>query len=355
MKNISDVDVNFKIQTNIEKDNIIFYNALSDPFKIYGLIYENCKFRRIPEKVAASVSEDVYFLHANTAGGRVRFKTDSSYVAIRAYMENVGKMPHFALVGSAGFDLYVNNVYFGSFEPPFSIENGYESILEIGNVGMADIMINFPLYSDVSKLYIGVESNAHIEKPLEYQDEAPIVYYGSSITQGGCASRPGTCYQGIISRKLNIDYINLGFSGSAKAEDEIADYIKKLDMSILVYDYDHNAPTVEHLRDTHEKMFNIVRSANPKLPIIMMSRPKFYLNDEEKERLEIIKKTYKNALVSGDNNVYFVGGDKLTQLCGNEGTVDNCHPTDFGFASMADALCDVISEIYKKKVRDNQS
>ena len=171
------------------------------------------------------------------------------------------------------------------------------------------------------------------------------MYYGSSITQGGCASRPGMSYQAIVSRRFDYDYINLGFSGNAKAEDTIIDYIKNLDMSIFIYDYDHNAPTVEHLANTHEKMFKAIREAHPNLPIIMMSRPKFKLTDLEEQRLEIIKTTYNNAIASGDKNVYLITGKELTALCGNEGTVDNCHPTDFGFASMAKAVGDVIEKI----------
>ena len=149
-------------------------------------------------------------------------------------------------------------------------------------------------------------------------------------------------YQAIISRTFNYDYINLGFSGSAKAEDEMIEYIKNLDMSIFVYDYDHNAPTIEHLEKTHEKMFKAIREKNPLLPVIIMSRPKHFLTAEEKVRRGIIETTYKNAISSGDKNVYFLDGEALTLLCKDSGTVDNCHPTDFGFASIAKALSDVI-------------
>ena len=152
-------------------------------------------------------------------------------------------------------------------------------------------------------------------------------------------------YQAIISRRFDYDYINLGFSGNAKAEDSIADYIKNLDMSLFVYDYDHNAPTVEHLANTHEKMFKAIREKHPLLPIIIMSRPKYYLTDEEKISRNIIETTYNNAVSAGDKNVYFIDGKALTRLCKDSGTVDNCHPTDFGFASMAKALSKVIADI----------
>lgn len=344
MSGISKIDKNFEVKTNIEKDDIRFYNADGKPFKVYGVFNENGKYRRMPEAVAKRVSEGVYALHANTAGGRVKFATDSKYVAIHAVMDGLGKMPHFALTGSMGFDLYVGDVYTRTFVPPFNAENGYESIVEFEDSALREITINFPLYSNVCELYIGLQKGAEIKEGAPYKNEKPIVYYGSSITQGGCASRPGTCYQSIISRRFNYDFVNLGFSGNAKAEDEIAEYIKNLDMSIFVYDYDHNAPTVEHLLATHEKMFKAVRSANPHLPVIMMPRPKFYLTPEQEKRRSIIETTYKNALKAGDKNVYFIGNGELTAMCLNEGTVDDCHPTDFGFASMAKAIGDVMEK-----------
>ena len=343
---ISKIDNNFSAKCGVSsKSDIKFYNVENPPFKIYGIYKENGFFRRMPEEVAENVSEGVYHLHTNTAGGRVRFRTDSPYVAIRATMSNIGKMPHFALAGSAGFDLYIDNVYVNTYVPPYNIENGYEDCIDVGCGGLRDITVNFPLYSNVTELYVGLSDGARIEAPPPYSYEKPIVFYGSSITQGGCASRPGTCYESIVSRYFDCNYINLGFSGNARAEDTMIDYVKGLDMSVFVLDYDHNAPNEEHLRATHEKMFNAVREKHPSLPIIIMSRPKALLNEWETERLDIITKTYKNALSRGDKNVYLLTNKDLTALCGNEGTVDNCHPTDFGFASMAQAVISVLNKI----------
>ena len=345
MFDISRVDTNFAIETKIDKADIKFYKIDEFPFKVYGIFKENGKYRRMPENVAKSVSDGVYRLHSNTAGGRVRFVTDSAYIAIHAKMDGIGKMPNFALTGSAGFDLYADNYYVKTFFPPFDIEDGYESVIEFSKKDQREITINFPLYSNVTELYIGLEADALLKEARPYKNTVPIVYYGSSITQGGCASRPGMSYQAIVSRNFDYDYINLGFSGNAKAEDEMIEYIKSLDMSIFVYDYDHNAPTVQHLENTHEKMFKAVRKQKPDLPIIMMSRPKKILTEEEKTRRAIIETTYQNALSVGDKNVYFIDGEALTAFCEDAGTVDNCHPTDFGFTSMAKALTEVLRNI----------
>ena len=345
MSNISKIDSNFAIETRINKKGIRFHKIDEFPFKVYGVFRENGKYRRMPESVAKSVSTGVYVLHSNTAGGRVRFVTDSPYIAIYAKMDGLGKMSHFALTGSIGFDLYVDNYYAKTFVPQFEIKDGYESIIELEKKELREITINFPLYSNVCELYVGLQEDSFLAEAKPYKNAKPIVYYGSSITQGGCASRPGMAYQSIVSRNFDYDYINLGFSGGAKAEDEMIEYIKNLDMSIFVYDYDHNAPTVEHLEKTHEKMFKAIRETNPLLPVIIMSRPKHFLNEEEKIRRKIIETTYLNAVSAGDENVYFIDGEALTELCKDSGTVDNCHPTDFGFASMAKALTEVIAQI----------
>ena len=344
MTDIAELDRNFEIKTNIDKEDIRFYSADKLPFKVYGVYRENDRYCRLPEVVAKKVNSGVHEFYDATAGGRVRFITDSSYVAIYANMDKCIKGSHFAVTGCSGFDLYVNDSYAKTFIPPFDVTDNYERIVEFKTNEIREITINFPLYSAVRDLHIGLEESATIKEAPPYKNNAPVVYYGSSITQGGCASRPGSCYEAIISRRFNIDYINLGFSGSARGEDEIANYIKDLDMSLFVYDYDYNAPSVEHLQNTHERMFKIIRNANPTLPIIIMSRPKYYLEEDEKERLNIIETTYKKALSEGDNNVYLIRGSELVAACKNEGTVDGAHPTDYGFACMAQVLGDFIEK-----------
>ena len=155
MSQIERIDTNFRVETNIDKADIKFYDVNTQPFKIYGVFYENGKFRRMPESVAKQVSNGVYSLHTNTSGGRIRFKTNSPYVAISANLENIGRMPHFALSGSAGFDLYEKKggeKYLGTFIPPYDMDDGYEAIIELGSSKMRDLTINLPLYTDVNEL-----------------------------------------------------------------------------------------------------------------------------------------------------------------------------------------------------------
>ncbi len=346
---IEDIDKNFKIETKIEREGLVFRDVLDAPFKVHGLMHIDGKYRRLPEEVAKETNPGVHGLHANTAGGRLRFKTNSPFVAIKAIMPTYYKWVHFPMTGSSAFDLYLDNNYYRTFVPPLEIGEGYESVHDLDGK-MHEILIHFPLYSEVSHLYIGLKDGCEILEADPYKTELPVVYYGSSITQGGCASRPGMSYQSILSRRFNCEQLNLGFSGSAKGEQVMADYIAGLEMSVFVQDYDCNAPTNEHLMATHEKFFLTIRDKHPDLPVIFAPRPHVVddsFGNYAGQRAAIIEKTYNDALKRGDKNVYYVDNAALTALCGNEGTVDNTHPTDFGFVSMANAFGNVFEKILK--------
>ena len=348
---IDEIDKNFKVETELDLPKLKFYDPRLEPFTIYGVFFEDGQYRRMPDAVAETVNDGVKTLARQTAGGRIKFKTNSSYVAIHTKCSG-SFAPHFSLTGTSGFDIYYGKKekFAGTVIPKW--DGGcpeYEGRYIFGERRMREITVNLPLYCPVFEVYIGLEEDAKLEKTDGYKYEKPIVYYGSSITQGGCASRPGNCYQAFITRALSTNYINLGFSGSARGEDTIAEYISELDMSIFVYDYDHNAPTVEHLEATHEKMFKTIRAANPDLPVVFLSRPRYYLTNDEKRRMEIVKKTYERALANGDKNVYFIPGPTLMKFAKDNGTVDSAHPTDLGFFSMAKVLTPLIKQILKSK------
>lgn len=352
MPDIAKIDKNFNIETTIKQTGIRFYNIDEPPFCIYGVFKEKGMYRRIPEDVAEKVSEGVLLLSKNTAGGRVRFVTDSPYVAIYVKMGEFFRMSHFSLIGSAGLDMYVREngkeIYSGTFQPPYDMSDSFESKIEFKNNiyekpqrKIREITINMPTYAGVREMYIGLDENSVVQAPSPYINEKPIVYYGHSITQGGCVSRPGYVYSSILSRRFHCDFINLGFSGSAKGENAIAEYIAGLDMKLLVYDYDHNAPSPNFLRDTHENMFKIIRKAQPDLPIIMLTTtPKLQYAGSNEERVEIIYSTYQNALQKGDKNVYFLNASTVCdESDGPAGaTVEGSHLNDIGFQCLANAL-----------------
>lgn len=347
MSDLAKIDSNFAVKTSLDVEGVKFYNVQDDPISIHGVFYENGKFRRMPEAVAKTVSNGVHKLHARAAGGRVRFTTNSPYVAIKVTMNYEGHSSTMTLASCAGFDLYVGKKeeYFNTFVPPVNVTDGYESVLHFPDARQRHITINFPHGGEITGLYIGLDEKATLKKAPEYKIQTPIVFYGSSITQGFCASRPGNAYVTMVCRALQADFVNLGFAGNAKAEDAIAEYVKGLDMSLFVYDYDYNAPNVEHLRNTHQKMFQAVRDAHPDTPIVILSRPKYHRNQNEDKRLKVVRKTYEDAIAAGDQNVYFIEGKALMKHAKNDGTVDNCHPNDLGFSSMASVLTKLLKTI----------
>lgn len=329
-----------------------FRNCLEEPFQICGVIRPSEKypyFQRIPQDVADTISPNVAHLTRKTAGGRVRFCTDSAAIAIRVELMPFSRMPHFSILGTTGLDLYADNVCVGAFVPPFDVDEGYEQDIQLDGKKMRQITINMPLYGGIRNLEIGLEPGARLLPCPPYRLPVPVVYYGSSITQGGCASRPGTAYEHVISRRLDCDHINIGLSGNAKGEENMAKHIAGLNMSAFVMDYDYNAPMPEHLEATHSRMFRIIRQAHPLLPVIMISRPAPVLDENGILCREIIRRTFEEAIREGDQNVWFIDGSRMIRSFGGaEGLVDNCHPNDLGFACMAQVIGDRLEKILIK-------
>lgn len=331
-----------------DADGILWYEIKSAPFEIYGLCEPQASgdFCRMPDDVAATVNPGVHRNARHTAGGRVRFTTDSSRLSLRVRMPYVTKFPHMALTGSSSFDVYedtdVGSAYVGVFKISPSVTDGFEMTLKLGERRQRALTVNFPLYSPVSEVMVGLDADATLAGGRKYGGAAlPVVYYGSSITQGACASRPGLAYQAIISRRLDLDFINLGFSGNARAEDTMVEYMASLEMSAFVSDYDHNAPTVDHLRATHLRMYRKIRESHPNIPYIMLSRPDFASHSEadSERRRRVIEDTFRAAREAGDKRVWYIDGEGIYRgfeldAC----TVDNDHPTDLGFMKMADAI-----------------
>ncbi len=352
---IDEIDRNLKVQTTLTEPDIRFYDVRQDPFRIHGLYDAKNEpvFKRMPDSVAQLVNDGVYRLYTNTAGGRVRFRTNSRYVAIKAVLPSVTNFPHMTLAGTAGFDLYLDqagqSTYYKTFMPPVGMKDGYESVVQFPDNADRSLTINFPLYNNVDALYVGLQESATLAAGAPYAHERPVLYYGSSITQGGCASRPGNSYQAIISRRWNCDHINLGFSGSARGEAVMADYIAGQAISAFVCDYDHNAPSTDHLQATHAGFIRIIRARQPALPIILVSKPDFDLASPEcLTRRDIIYTTYRQAVQAGDRNIYFIDGqwlfkDENRDCC----TVDSCHPNDAGFVRMAEVIGQIVGQVLR--------
>ncbi len=348
---IERIDQNFRLRQSICAEDVTVYDLPSQYFSLYGVYFEERAntFVRMDTKVAAQISDGVDVLCRHTAGGRICFSTDSSMIKIAVEYSEFTEMSHMPVTGSGGFSLFEltkgGEKHIANFAPIHQTDKtGFATGVQLGKGGVRNYVLYFPLYNRVDKLSVALDANASLQPLKPYRSVLPILYYGSSITQGGCASRPDHAYQALISKKNNIDFINLGFSGNAKAEKEMVAYLGGIDCSLFVCDYDHNAPTAEYLRATHYSLYKAYRKARPDTPILFLSRPDIYRYDDGEEREKIVRSTYLKAKRQGDKNVYFLSGKSYygKKPCWNF-AVDGCHPTDYGFAVMAE-------QIYKKMV-----
>ena len=355
MSDISKIDSNFKAAV-IDGRETAYYDVTAAPFVLEGFGWQDRPYYRVPGYFTTDeVGGGVLALAKHTSGCCVRFKSDSSFIALRARLHCSCDMNHMPRCGSAGFDLYIKDKN-GKFSFVKAVQpNAQEVDLErlvYPNTpgGMTEYLLNLPLYGGVEKIELGVAPGSHFEAPTPHKIEKPIVFYGSSITQGGCASRPGNAYSNMLCRKLDAPQINLGFSGSGKGEPAFAEAIAKLDMSCFVLDYDHNAPNTEHLTATHETFFKIIREKNPTLPILILSKCDFHDTDDDRARREIIRKTYENAIAAGDKYVAFIDGELLWGVTDRDAcSVDGCHPNDLGFYRMAETIYPVLKKLLKQK------
>ena len=346
MQRIEDIDKNFCAE-NPAFDGMVAYDVTKPPFSLHGVQLCEKGYCRMSEDVAKTVSSSVMELNYHTSGGRLRFKTDSGRIIISVDLGELCHMSHMPLSGSSSFDLYANGEYVSVFRAP-STEDYHKPWAAQMNLpeGENEILINFPLYNKLKSLYVYLERGATLEPAAPYEDRLPIVFYGSSITHGGCASHPGNAYPNMISRALNRDFINLGFSGSCIAEYEMCEYIGALPMSLFVYDYDYNAPTPEFLEGTHERFFKQFRRINSDVPVLMLSAAdNLFGKAVMTRRREIIKRTYENALAAGDKNVYFIDGREFYKEFGlSFCTVDSVHPNDLGFYGFHKVISQFIKE-----------
>lgn len=334
-----------------------FYHITEEPIKIYGLAKadrEKRQFWRLTPEIMEKMPQ-YQFLGKRAVGGRIRFKTDSAYICVRMTLAQTKEDINIPLSGSAGADIYLgkgkDSVFLGYVAPQEHVldEITAEKCFK-KNPNMETVTVNLPRNDLLLDMEIGIDDDAHMEVPEEYSIVKPIVFYGSSITEGGCASRVGNAYTSIVCRWLDADHYNFGFSGSARGEKEFAEYIAALpEIGAFVYDYDHNAESPQQLADTHEPFYKVIRQAHPKIPVVFMSRPDVDKNRADADaRRGIIRKTYENAVMSGDNNVWFLDGGTFFDKEGRaECTVDGTHPNSLGFMRMAQSLYPVLESAIK--------
>ena len=323
---------------------------LTDPaLSLEGLALsdrEGRRYWRLPADVIDQVNSGVSEVAKFPSGARVRFATDSRRIALCAVVGPAGYIKNVGAIGKCGLAGYVDGEWHYVVYPVASDAEEMTGAYDLDGK-MHEHTVYLPLFTPLYDLMIGLDDDTQVKPPRPYAVQKPIVFYGSSITNGASATHAGNAYVSIVCRRLDASFLNLGFSGSARGEESIARYIAGLDMSLFVMDYDHNAPDAAHLEATHERFFRIVREAQPDLPIALISKPDFDIDPEgNAARRAVIRRTYEHALAAGDARVRFIDGETLFGTTERRDClVDGTHPNDLGFRRMANAITPVLREL----------
>lgn len=344
-------DKNLSVENIAFDDTVKLYDITKKPFRLYG----NCDkaeniFSRMPENIAKTVSEGVLDRAKRCAGVRLRFKTNSRRLGIRVKFSKALQFPTQTAISTKGFDVYVDGKYSCSICAQDVASFSYENTIDLKNANEKDIVIYFPYNAVIDEFFIALDKNSEVYAGNDYTIKIPIVFYGSSITHGFCVSRPGNTFTAMLSRRLNADYINLGFSGVCRGEENMAQYLATLEKSVLVCGYDHNEQSLSNLKERHLPFYIKFRETDKESPILFVSSPNSICNGEVMyERMKVVEKTYEYALANGDKNVYFLSGqtiypDEIRFDC----VADTIHPNDLGAYMIAEKMYEPLKKILYK-------
>ena len=338
-----------------------WYDAATLP--LYGKARQDTKelYERLPAEFEGRSRDAVWYLGRNSAGLYVRFSSNASAIWLRWSAKFGNHMNHQTLTGTRGLDLYVLTDkgewrFMASGRPTLDSKDCEQKVIGAMEPKWREYMLYLPLYDGLTKLEIGVDREAVLEAPkvdLPRCDK-PIVMYGTSILQGGCANRPGMAHTSILSRRFNREVINLGFSGNALLDLEIAELMASVeDPAIYVFDYVPNA--YDYLiREKGEQFFRIVRDAHPDVPILFLEDPYFgHYEYDAGIKAEVDKKNaaqwelFCKLKKQGEKNIWYLKSDDMVGH-DNEAFVDGIHFTDLGMMRYADWLAPHIRKHMKK-------
>lgn len=333
-------------------DSIKYYNGMD--FTLIGKFHSENNYARFPLKYKNSVRPEVWDLSRNSAGISIRFRSNATAITIKWTVMDEVSFPHMALTGIRGVDLYtnVNGIWqFIQTGRPKDKTSEYV-MLEKGEPVYREYLLNLPLYDGVESLFIGVNANADMSKPIEQflLGKKPVVYYGSSIAQGGCASRPGMAFTNILSRKLDRSFINFGFSGEGTFDTSVGEAMCEIDAALYVIDCSPNTNS-EFIYERAVKLVQQLNKNRPEVPVLLVENFLFdnscfmpdKMSDEVLKRTEL-KKAFESLKKSGITDLYYQSGDGLTGF-DHEATVDGVHPTDLGMFRIAEFLLQQIERI----------
>jgi lysophospholipase L1-like esterase len=309
---------------------------------------------RLPVRLKSTFRPAVWSLARQPSGARIRFRSDTKVLSLRLEYPSPPRMANMHSYGQTGVDLYADGAYLATAVADQDAKPGkiYERLLlDLSSQPRVEreITLYLPLYMPVKVLGIGVDTEAKVAPAKPFAPAKPVVFYGTSITQGGCASRPGMSYEAILGRRLNIDYVNLGFSGNGLGEPEVAAAVAEIDASCFVLDFGANHKTGEVMREVYAPFLDAVRAKHPHIPIVVMT-PLYTAREERipslkldwQQRRDYISQVVRQRVSAGDKKLFLVDGARLLGSTPGDGLVDGGHPNDLGFQWMADGLAPVL-------------
>jgi hypothetical protein len=315
-------------------------------------------FDRLPARAESTVRREVWNLSRQSAGLLVRFRSDAEAIGARWTLTTPNlAMPNMAAIGVSGLDLYVRDEHgawrwLGVGQPKAQTNT---AVLISGLPrGDREYLLYLPLYNGVSSVEIGVTSNATLRAagPWGAGGRKPIVFYGTSITQGASASRPGMCHVAMLGRRFNWPTINLGFSGQGRMEPELAELIAELDPAVFVLDCLPNMDAAG-VRECVVPFVKRLRQAHAATPIVLVE-DRIYANAfltpkraaGHRANHEALRAAYQQLQREGIRDLHYLKGDALLGDDG-EGTVDGSHPNELGFSRQTDAFAKALAPLLK--------
>lgn len=312
---------------------------------------EDCYYARLPNNLSTNINEGVRWMRCNTSGMQFRFRTSSRKLVIK-WKNSGSAMDHMPATGVSGIDIYTfdaekNGWRYVLTGRPGARQDGWFSV-QASIEPRTPICINLPLYNGIEGFKLGIEPSS-VVKPLRPRRSGiskPVVFYGTSITHGGCASRPGLSFVNIIGRNLDVPVHNLGFSGCGRMEYELSDVLAKIDASCYVLDCLWNMD-YGMVANRYEPFIRNLRRLRPETPIVMAEGSSVFGTTPGGTEL-FIKSLYDKLIAEGWQNLVYL--PKTDMYVGDsEGTVDGCHPNDWGMMSMAKAFGAAVKQALKLK------
>ncbi len=307
---------------------------------------------RLPARAKETVLDYVFETAKACSGARIRLRCNTSRIALcYTQVSPLQASPNMSLHGHAGIDLYADGKYVSTHIP--SGTGATEMVLCEGlEPRTRDLCIYLPLFSEVKVEAVGVMPGSVFEVPTPFAISKPVVFYGTSITHGGCADRPGLSYQAMLSRLFNVDFVNLGLNGCGRGEAAVMELLAEIDAACFVLDYSQNQKSVEDLERAYGPSIDILRIYHPGTPILCVTPiywtpelPGSERGSQHEKMREVIRHAVSERCSRGDHHLHLLEGYQLLGPDKGDGLVDGLHPNSLGYHWMAEGLVSVFEGI----------